>query len=93
MTPIEDHDQPWIVNYPELHGWLEKYQARCDWQLTVGDDRHASMWRIKGSMPFIIVVLAGRRGWNIYTPPATDQSAEIFRDTTGRIFQRKKTVP
>ncbi len=85
----KDDDKPWIANYPPLDEWLRKNDARCDWQMKLGKGAHASMleqWRMPGSLPFIILVLAGQHGWEIYTPCHENNVEKTLEDTKKRIY-------
>jgi hypothetical protein len=82
-------DEPWISNYPPLHDWLNEHNARCDWQLKLGKGKHASMleqWRLPGSLPFVILVMAQKYGWEIFTPGASNTVDATLADTKARIY-------
>lgn len=85
----KDADEPWISNYPPLAEWLKEIEARCDFQIPHGKGRHRWMveqWRAPGSMPFIVVVMPQRMGWEIYTPTATNNIDATFADVRARIW-------
>lgn len=82
-------DEPWISNYPPLREWLTEIGARCDFQIPNGKGKHRWMveqWRAPGSMPFIVVVMPHRMGWEIYTPFAGNAIDATLADAKARIF-------
>jgi len=84
-----DDDKPWIGNYPPLHEWLMQNDARCDWQLRLGKGAHASMleqWRMPGSLPFIVLVMANKHGWEVYSPCHENNINATLEDAKRRIY-------
>lgn len=65
-----DENKPYTANYPPLDAWLKEHATACHWQLPRGPkNKPLSMvecWQV-GDRQVIIVVHAGRRGWEIYS--------------------------
>jgi hypothetical protein len=88
-APNKDVDEPWISNYPPLHDWLMKNEARCDWQLRYGKGRQGFMlecWRLPGSMPFIVQVFTQSMGWDVFTPSGDRSVDATLADLAERIY-------
>lgn len=86
----QDTDKPWIHNYPPLRDWLNKHEARCNWQIPLGDpDRpnaYVESWTFAGATgEVIIVVLANQNGWNLYTPHTGNKIDDSLIDAEHRL--------
>ncbi len=66
MAKTRTEDKPYVANYPPLAEWLEKIEARCDWQLPLGTAL-VEGWRTLRGSTFILVVHADKKGWEIFT--------------------------
>lgn len=83
-------DKPWIHNYPPLRDWLSKHEARCNWQLPLGNpDRpnaYVESWSFaRGTGEILVVVHANQNGWNLYTPHNSLKIDETIADAERRI--------
>jgi hypothetical protein len=87
-------NRAYVANYPPLHDWLRKRDARCNWQVPLGgesDDPSAFIesWRIGGG-EVIIVVRANQNGWNIYTACPGNGLEESLTDAEVRVGLREQ---
>lgn len=83
-----DTDKPWIDNYPPLKEWLAKYEARCQFQVPLGDPEQPTAYveqYLVGGKLCIVTVWANRNGWEIYTPGDSLKVAETFADAEKRL--------
>ena len=88
--PIEK--RPDINNYPPLRDWLHKLEARCMWQLPVGNranpDAYLEMWYGAGlPRPVVVLVYADRMGWELFTPCDRAQVEATLADAEARMGQ------
>lgn len=88
---IADENQPWTANYPPLDAWLKEHGHSCMWQArTNGNNPESSIveaWLTKPpSLGIVIIVVhAGRRGWDMYTAPNTNRITETLADAERRL--------
>ena len=83
-------DKPWTSNYPPLETWLRNMDARCNYQLPLGGEpeepnAYVESWSLPNGRDFLIVVQGGRRGWDVYTAPDTNDAANTLADATIRL--------
>jgi hypothetical protein len=86
---INDIDKPWVDNYPPLRDWLRKHEARCNWQLPLGNksfpNAYVESWIAPNGREFVVVVQANRLGWNIYTPEPSSEIVGTLADAERRL--------
>lgn len=81
---------PEVSDYPPLHDWLNKHDARCiwyvsDWERGVKKPlRHVEAWLVRGAL-VLVVLYAERRGWHVYTEANTTNIVAVFADIERRI--------
>lgn len=87
---IKDEDKPYVENYPPLRDWLRDHNARCNWQIPIGNPReptgYVESYALQGAKGDLIVVVHARKmGWNIYTAERTGEVVKTFADAEQRI--------
>lgn len=63
-------EEPYVENYPELSEWLKRHEARCMWQLPLGDSEMPTAFvecYLIGRRLLVVVVNARKHGWELYT--------------------------
>ncbi|MFA4971493.1 MAG: hypothetical protein WC683_02690 [bacterium] len=85
----DNSDKPWVSNYPELQRWLDDHDARCQWQLPMGDPESPSAyveaWQFSTGHVAIITVRGNRNGWNIYSALPSNLTIESLDDAAKRL--------
>lgn len=90
-------DKPWVSNYPPLQEWLDKVEAKCQWQIpmqpkpTADDDyepdwaptAYVECWAV-GKGTVIIIVRAEQHGWEIYSALDSNSVQESLADVEKR---------
>ena len=81
-------DKPYVSNYPPLRDWLDERNARCSYQLPIGDKKdplaYLELYLING-VEVVVLVYGHGNGWNLFTPSATGKIDETFVDADARI--------
>ena len=83
-------NRAYVENYPPLHEWLRKHEARCNWQVPLGGEEPENptafieSWQV-GRGELIVVVRANQFGWNIYTALPGNGIAESLADAEVRL--------
>lgn len=88
MASGRDVDKAWVDNYPPLRDFLCEVEARCDWQLSLGEDGYAGyveQWRTPNGRTMIVTVRSCQNGWDIATPADTNSIAETLLDVRARL--------
>lgn len=83
-------NRAYVENYPPLHEWLKKHEARCNWQAPIAGESkkdaqaYVESWTI-GRGEVIVVVRANQTGWNVYTPILGSGIEESLTDAEARL--------
>lgn len=82
-------DRPYVDNYPPLRDFLRELEARCDWQLPLGDrddpTAYVEQWRTPSGATMIITVQFKRFGWDIATPCGSRDIGATLADAKERL--------
>lgn len=82
-------DRPYVDNYPPLRDFLREIEARCDWQLPLGEadapSAYVEQWRAPNGNTMIVTVHRNNWGWNIATPCLSLNIEETFADARARL--------
>lgn len=85
---LDTKDMPYTENYPELLAWLQKHNAMSDGQFFLGSKTNPmamlERWIIKHRW-CVVITYAKRGGWDILTPPPTNDLAATLRDAEERM--------
>ena len=86
-------DKPYVSNYPPLRDWLNEHDARCAYQLPIGDKKdpqaYLELYLIDGVEVVVLVHRKGN-GWNLFTPSANSVIVETLTDADARISAAKR---
>jgi hypothetical protein len=82
----------YVENYPPLHEWLKKHEARCNWQVPIAGESSdpaafVESWAV-GRGELILVVRAHQHGWNIFTALPGNGIEESLADAEIRLGLR-----
>jgi len=89
--------EPWVSNYPPLKAWLDKHEARCQWQLPSNPrpndaawdwspGSYIEGWRLKGSNAVVILVVhSNKMGWDVFTSVGTNNVGDTLEDAEKRL--------
>lgn len=80
-------DKPYVDNYPPLRDWLREHNARCEWQVPIGDrespQAYVECWRVyKGAV--VLLIQANQNGWEIFSSLNTNKVQESLDDALAR---------
>lgn len=85
---IDNSNKPWVANYPPLDEWLKKHEARCNWQIPMGDAdnpvAYLESYMINGHEA-IVIVRANRLGWEIFTSGDSNRVDLTMADADARL--------
>jgi len=90
MARTADKDKPYVDNYPPLKAWLDRHEARCNWQLPLGGTKDnptgfVESFMVKDGGEVIVVIHARQLGWNLYTPCHSNGIAATLADADARL--------
>jgi hypothetical protein len=93
---IDTSQKPYVENYPALHEWLQKLEARCDWQLPIGPAKephaYVEQWSSHSCRPFVVIIYANNNGWNVFTDCADGRVDATLRDAEVRTTTKAKAT-
>lgn len=80
-------DKPYVDNYPPLKAWLDKHEARCNWQLPLSKrgETFVESWSMPNGHDFLLTIHAYRRGWNLYTADRRGEIVVTLEDAEERL--------
>jgi len=94
-------NHPYVSNYPQLQEWLDKNEARCMWQLPMGESgsydyprAYVECYQIPANgRVFIVLVHADRHGWDIYTACGNMNIEATLNDADIRLNLENQDIP
>lgn len=91
-SKMDPKDRPYVENYPPLKEWLDKNNARCDWQSPVGPEKdpvaYVEQWYINGKSAFLVTIRSNQMGWEIFTSGNDVRIPQTLKDAEERIARR-----
>lgn len=91
-TKAEMKAKPYLENYPPLRDWLRKHDARCNWQVALGNGpdgprAYIESWQSRAWRGDVIVVVrADQLGWDIYTSCSSNDIDASLADALARVI-------
>lgn len=85
MSTTRSPDQskkPFVENYPPLKAWLDRNQAKCQFQQPYG--KHMIEGWLVAEVMVVIIVYADRGGWDLFTPCQDTNIEATLRDAAAR---------
>lgn len=82
-------DAPTTRDYPALHAWLQKHDARCQWELDHNKGETNAFKVISFHFPasghHVLVQVHHRMGWNLYTAFTGNSVSDSLEDAERRL--------
>jgi hypothetical protein len=90
--------KPYVSNYPDLQAFLDRANARCNWQLRLGGTEdeptgYVEQWMFAGGKVAVIVIHANGNGWDIFTSADRPEIAATLEDAAVRLGVAPKDRP